>query len=53
MIYVLYIKFNNSSYNVAYDIVAAVKTETVSTSETLVATYSLTTPKTKTQNFSQ
>ena len=48
-----YIKFNNLSNNVAYEIFAAVKTEAVSTSETLVSTYSVTTPKTKTQKFSQ
>jgi len=48
-----YIKFNNLSNNVTYEIFAAVKTEAVSTSETLVSTYSVTTPKTKTQKFSQ
>ena len=50
---VLYMKFNNSSNNVVYDIFAAVNMEAVSTSETLVSTYSVKTPKTKTQKFSQ
>jgi hypothetical protein len=50
---ILYMKFNHSSNNVAYDIFAAVKMEAVSTSETLVSTYSVTTPKTKPQTFNQ
>jgi len=39
--------------NVTYDIFAALKTEAVNASETLVSTLSVTTPKTKTQKFGQ